>query len=236
VVIPTYNERRNLERLLPRVDAALRDTGVRTTVVIVDDNSTDGTADAARGFCMSNGSIEVIVRQGKLGLGSAILRGLSRGFNMRPKASFFFQMDADLSHPPELLDPLYRFLSEDRDLVVGSRYVRGGRVFGWPVHRRVISRTANAYATTMLGLPVSDATSGYKGYTREVVSHLLEDRIESEGYAFQVEMLYRLVKAGFTLDEYPIGFVERSTGESKLGLSGVLEFLYVVPKIRFLSS
>lgn len=234
VVIPTYNERENIERLLMGLDSAFRSLNAGGSIIIVDDNSADGTAVLAAKFRASCADIKVVVRPDKLGVGSAILQGLERGFESKPKARFFFQMDADLSHPPELLGNLVGALLQGHDVVVGSRYCLGGRIVGWPVLRRVVSRAANSYARVMLGLPVRDVTSGFKGYTRDVVSHLLRGGVVSEGYSFQVEMLFKLRRAGFGIVEHPITFVERRSGRSKLGLREVVTFLYAVPAFRLL--
>jgi dolichol-phosphate mannosyltransferase len=228
VIIPTYNESDNLTRLLPLV----LQQDERLEVLIVDDASPDGTGALAEEIAAQNPRVHVLHRAGKLGLGTAYLAGyrwgLERGYD------WFFQSDADFSHDPGHLPDFIAALAE-YDVVSGSRYV-GGRVtvVNWPMPRLLLSYFANIYARIATGLPVSDATAGYKAFRRVVLETLDLNRVESEGYAFQIEMSFRAWKKGFRLGEIPIVFVDRTLGESKMSKRIVREAVWKVWKLRIL--
>jgi dolichol-phosphate mannosyltransferase len=222
VVVPTYNEAENIDRVLRRVRGAMSEA----TVLVVDDGSPDGTADLAELLGKELGDIEVMRRHGKSGLGSAYRAGfrwgLDRGFDA------FVEMDADLSHEPEALPDLVGALSGGCELAVGSRYVPGGVIPNWAWHRRLLSRGGNVYASSLLGLGVSDSTSGFRAYASTVLRRIELDRIRADGYGFQIEMTYEAKRAGATVVEVPIRFVDRVEGESKMSAIIVVEALALV--------
>jgi len=217
VVLPTYNEVENIDRVLRRIRAALADA----TVLVVDDGSPDGTADAAEVLGKELGNIEIMRRQGKSGLGSAYRAGfrwgLDRGFDA------CVEMDADLSHDPDALPDLVGALSGGCELAVGSRYVPGGIIPNWAWHRRLLSRGGNVYASALLGLGVADSTSGFRAYAASVLRRIDLDRIRADGYGFQIEMTYQAKRAGAPIVEVPIRFVDRVEGESKMSTFIVVE-------------
>ena len=222
VVVPTYNESENIDRVLRRIREAMTEA----TVLVVDDGSPDGTADIAELLGKELGYIEVMRRHGKSGLGSAYRAGfrwgLDRGFDA------FVEMDADLSHEPEALPDLVGALSGGCELAVGSRYVPGGVIPNWAWHRRLLSRGGNVYASSLLGLGVSDSTSGFRVYASTVLRRIELDRIRADGYGFQIEMTYEAKRAGATVVEVPIRFVDRIEGESKMSMIIVVEALGLV--------
>ena len=222
VVLPTYNESENIGQVLRRIRAALPSA----TVLVVDDGSPDGTAGMAEILGKELGSIEVMRRAGKSGLGSAYRAGfawgLERGFDA------CIEMDADLSHEPEALPSLVAPLLEGRELVIGSRYIPGGVIPNWAWHRRLLSRGGNVYASTLLGLGVADATAGYRAYSAPLLARLDLDAVRAEGYGFQIEMTYAARRAGASILEVPISFVDRVEGESKMSTFIVVEALGLV--------
>ncbi|CAN5622677.1 polyprenol monophosphomannose synthase [soil metagenome] len=229
VVIPTYNERDSLPKIVPMVLA--QDPTLH--VLVVDDDSPDGTGAVAEGLAREYPDrVHVLHREAKEGLGRAYVAGFEWGL-ARPYARIC-EMDADLSHPPERLPDFIAAL-EEVDVVVGSRYV-GGRanVVNWPITRLFISVFGSWYARTITRLPLSDATGGFNMFRREVLEVIPLDRIESNGYSFQIELKYRAWKKGFTLREIPIVFTERAEGESKMSRAIVREAIWKVWKLRIL--
>ena len=222
VVLPTYNESENIDHVLRRVRAALP----AATVLVVDDGSPDGTADMAEILGKELGSIEVMRRGGKSGLGSAYRAGFRWGLDHGFDACV--EMDADLSHEPEALPSLVAPLTEGHELVIGSRYIPGGEIPNWAWHRRLLSRGGNLYASALLGLGVSDATAGFRGYAASLLHRLDLDAIRAEGYGFQIEMTYQAKKAGASILEVPIRFIDRVEGESKMSAFIVVEALGLV--------
>ncbi len=222
VVLPTYNESENIDHVLRRIRAALPDA----TVLVVDDGSPDGTADLAEVLGKELGSIEVMRREAKSGLGSAYRAGfrwgLDRGFDA------CIEMDADLSHEPEALPSLVAPLADGIGLVIGSRYVPGGVIPNWAWHRRLLSRGGNIYASTLLGLGVADATAGFRCYAASLLERIDLDQVRAEGYGFQIEMTYAAKRAGAAILEVPISFVDRVQGESKMSAFIVFEALGLV--------
>lgn len=228
VIIPTYNERENIPRVVPRV----LDEDGRLDVLVVDDDSPDGTAEAAERLAAEDARVNVLRRRGRRGLGPAYVDGFRWGLDR--DYVLFFQMDADLSHPPrhlpEFIDRIARY-----DGVIGSRYVDGRvTVINWPIRRLLLSYFGTLYARTITGLPVSDATGGYNCFRRRVLEELALDRIESDGYAFQIELKLRAWRKGFRIAEIPIVFTERDTGESKMSRKIVREAVWKVWKLRLL--
>lgn len=223
VVVPTYQEAANVVELLRRLRAAVPDAGV----LVVDDASPDGTAALAAAAAREVGGVEVLRRPGKVGLASAYLDGFRRG--LAGGAEVLVEMDADLSHDPSALPALLEPVEAGRaDLVLGSRYVPGGSIPAWSWHRRALSRWGNRYAAAALALDVADATSGYRAYRADLLRSLELDRVRSDGYGFQIEMVYRARRAGARVEEVPISFTERVTGRSKMSGRIVVEALALV--------
>lgn len=228
VIIPTYNEAENIPRLIP----AVLSQAPAIDILIVDDGSPDGTADLVRRLQAGSNRIHLIVRAGKMGLGTAYVEGFR--FAIRNGYAFVFEMDADFSHDPAEI-PNYLRTVEQADLVIGSRYTNGVRVLNWPINRLLLSYFANVYTRFMLGLPLHDATGGFKCYRRAVLEAIDLGRIHSNGYAFQIEMSYKAWKKGFRLTEIPIVFHDRRSGQSKMSRAIVYEAIFMLWKLRFQS-
>lgn len=226
VVIPTYNERQNIERIVP----ALLDGREGLSVIVVDDSSPDGTADVARRMSDADKRVSVIVRPQKQGIGPAYLAGFQRA--LEEGADFIVQMDADFSHPVEMVPELLR-LAHEYDLVLGSRYLNGITVVNWPMSRLLLSYYGNAYARWVTGLPVADVTGGFKCWRRELLARIPLERVRSNGYAFQIEMTFRAWQLGARLHETPILFVDRTVGDSKMNKRIALEALWIVWWLRW---
>jgi dolichol-phosphate mannosyltransferase len=227
VILPTYNEAENLERI---VGAVLEHLPKSRRVLIVDDNSPDGTGEIADRLATSDESIEVLHRQHKEGLGPAYLAGFRVALD--GGAERIIEMDADFSHDPGYLPKLIE-ATESADLAIGSRYVPGGGITEWGPTRRFISRGGSAYARIALGLPIKDLTGGFKCFRRIVLETINLDTIEARGYAFQVETTYRAIKSGFRVVEVPIVFKDRTDGTSKMSKAIVAEAMWRVPAMRF---
>jgi dolichol-phosphate mannosyltransferase len=212
VVIPTYNEAENLEKMV----SALFDLHIAgLNLLVVDDNSPDGTGDLVEKIKLTNPHVDVLHRKGKLGLGSAYIQGFTKA--LAEGADFVGQMDCDFSHNPQNLVELVRIAREEADLALGSRYVPGGSLdTAWPVWRRALSGFGNFYARTILGLKTRDVTGGFKVWRREMLSKMPLDTIKSNGYVFQVEMLYVATRLGCRVKESPIFFADRKFGQSKM--------------------
>ena len=228
VIIPTYNERENIENIITEV--LKQDPHLH--VLIVDDNSPDGTGQIADRIAQSNGKVFVLHREKKSGLGQAYLAGFR--YALQKKFDYIFEMDADFSHDPKYL-PDFLTAIQKADLVLGSRYISGVNVVNWPMTRLLLSYCANIYARWVTGLPVKDSTGGFKCYRRIVLEKIKLDEIKSEGYSFQIETSYRAWKKGFKIVEIPIVFVDRQQGESKMSKKIVREAMWMVWKLRFLS-
>ncbi len=223
VILPTYNERENLEKLLP---ALLKLPNVE--VIVVDDNSVDGTSAFVRKLMKSHRNLKLVERPSKLGLGSAYKDGFKASTGKK-----IVTMDADLSHNPKYIAEFNSIIDENKaDIVIGSRYVSGGRTIGWKLHRKIISWGANFLARKLLGLNVRDATSGYRMYKRDAFAKIASQST-MRGYEFQIEALFLAKKFGFRIYEHPIVFVDRKAGKSKLSLIDILKFLGAVLKLRF---
>jgi dolichol-phosphate mannosyltransferase len=221
VVVPTYNERDNIEIIANRVRSAVPDAHL----LIVDDNSPDGTGEIADKLASSDAHIHVLHRAGKAGLGAAYVAGfrwaLERGYGT------MVEMDADGSHQPEELPKLLDALA-GADLVLGSRYVPGGGVLNWARSRELLSRAGNTYTRLMLGLKLKDATGGYRVFRAATLRRIDLDRVDSQGYCFQIDLARRTIRAGLTVTEVPITFVERERGASKMSKTIVIEALWRV--------
>lgn len=226
VCLPTYNERENLERMVTALGAVLGDDGV---VLVIDDNSPDGTGEIADRLAEEHGFVHVLHRPRKEGLGPAYLAGFRRALELG--ADLILEMDCDFSHDPADVQRLTA-AADDADLVIGSRYVPGGGTRNWGLVRRLISRGGSLYAQLLLGVPVHDLTGGFKCYRRSVLETIALDAIDSKGYAFQIETSYRAIRAGFRVVEVPIVFVDRQVGGSKMSKTIVLEAVWKVPLLR----
>ncbi len=227
VVLPTYNESRNLPQIVP----VILSQDERIEVLVVDDNSPDGTGAVADALAGAIARMHVLHRPAKEGLGRAYLAGfrwgLERGFDC------FFEMDADFSHDPKALKDLIRAVEEGgADLAIGSRYKMGVNVINWPMSRLMLSSGANLYARIVTGLPLTDSTGGFKCFRRRVLEAIPFDRVRSNGYSFQIEMSFRAWKKGFRLVEVPIIFTDRVEGHSKMNKRIVREAIWMVWWLR----
>ncbi|MBI4810098.1 MAG: polyprenol monophosphomannose synthase [Ignavibacteriales bacterium] len=226
VVTPTYDEAENIEKFIKQVLAQGHDI----EILVVDDNSPDGTGDIVEKMKSQNHRIHVIRRQGKMGLGTAYVEGFK--YAIQNKFDFVFEIDADFSHNP---DEIPNFLEKIQscDLVIGSRYTNGVRVINWPIRRLILSYGANVYTRIITGMPIKDATGGFKCFRRQVLEAIDLDAIHSNGYAFQIEMNFKAYSKGFKLCEHPIIFMDRRSGVSKMSKKIIREAVYVVWKLKF---
>jgi dolichol-phosphate mannosyltransferase len=226
VIIPTYNEMENLPRMLDRIDA----TGLGLDVLVVDDGSPDGTGKWVQERLSERKNLHLIQREGKQGLGSAYVRGFR--FAIEKGYDYAFEMDADFSHDPDSLGSFLKEMGE-YDVVVGSRYVNGRvTVVDWPMSRLMLSFCANIYARWATGMPVNDATAGFKCYRVAALKSLDLSKIRSDGYSFQIEVKYKLWKKGFRIKEIPIIFKDRVAGVSKMSGTIVKEALFLLIRLR----
>jgi len=229
VIIPTYNERENVEELIKKIS----DMGF--DMLFIDDNSPDGTGEIIEKLkneflpLQKKVKIDIIHRRKKLGLGSAYIEGFE--WALRRGYEYMFTMDADFSHPTEVLPELLHKL-KNYDVVIGSRYVKGGKIKNWPLHRKIISFLGNTYARVVGGLPIRDCTSGLNGFRRVVIENINFYNMTSEGYGFLIELKYRCFKRNFKICEYPITFTERRFGKSKISKKIIIEAFFLVLKLR----
>ncbi len=221
VIVPTYNEKENIEKLIGQVlekDECLE-------MLIVDDNSPDGTGELVDGVRAQNPRVHVMHREGKLGLGSAYKAGFR--WALERDYELVFEMDADFSHDPRYL-PDFLAAAREADLVIGSRYVQGVNVVNWPMSRLLLSYGASIYTRVITGLPVKDPTGGFKCFHRRVLEALELDKVRSEGYSFQIEVSFKVYRKGFRIKEIPIIFVDRHSGTSKMDKKIVKEAVWMV--------
>ena len=226
IIIPTYNECENLPALLE----AIFSYTPQTDILIVDDNSPDGTGELADRIALIDNRVYAIHRAGKLGLGTAYVAGFK--YAIAHNYDVAFEMDADFSHDPQYL-PNFLAAIEHADLVIGSRYIPGGATPNWSIIRRLISGGGNIFARLVLGMSIHDCTAGYRCYRREVLESIDLESVESQGYGFQVELAYRVMKQGFRIVETPIVFMDRRVGKSKMSRKIVLEAFTYVLRARF---
>jgi dolichol-phosphate mannosyltransferase len=224
VCLPTYNERENLEAML----RALEPLGVR--VLVIDDNSPDGTGEIADRLAETLDFVSVLHRERKEGLGPAYIAGFRRA--LADGADYVLEMDCDFSHDPRAVPSLIAACDAGADLALGSRYVTGGGTENWGLIRRIVSWGGSFYARVLLGVRVRDLTGGFKCFRRRVLETVDLDAIHSKGYAFQIETTYRAIRKGFRIDEVPIRFVDRTEGHSKMSRAIVLEAIWKVPLLR----
>ena len=228
IIIPTYNERENIERLLDRLLAL----PLGLEVLVVDDNSPDGTAALVAARREREPRIHLLERPRKMGLGSAYRDGFR--YALERGAEYIFEMDADFSHDPEAIAEFLR-QAREHDLVLGSRYLHGVTVVNWPLSRLILSYSANVYARWVTGLPLRDCTGGFKCFRRRALEAVRLDKVRSDGYAFQIEMSFKCWKRGMRLCEIPILFVDRRAGTSKMNRRIIWEALWMVWRLRFAS-
>ncbi len=225
IIIPTYNEKENIEKII----TAVLNICPSSHVLVVDDNSPDGTAGAVKSIQKKTERVHLVERKGKLGLGSAYVRGfkfaLERGYDL------IFEMDADFSHDPSDVPRLLKAI-EEADLVIGSRYKNGISVVNWPISRLFLSYFANVFARIVTGVPVMDLTAGFKCFRKEVINSLNLDSIRSDGYGFQIEVNYWVHRKGYTIKEIPVIFVDRRSGESKMSKRIIWEAFWLVLRLR----
>jgi len=226
VIVPTYNERDNL----PAIIAAVHEHLAEADVLVVDDNSPDGTGAVADELAARDGKVHVLHRPGKQGLGTAYVAGFK--WALARDYQFVFEMDCDFSHDPKYLPIMLARARSGADLVLGSRYVAGGGTVNWGPMRKVISRGGSLYARTILGIDVRDVTGGFKCFRRGTLERLDLDSVSAQGYGFQIEMTYRTIKQGMRVEEVPIVFVDRRVGQSKMSKKIFLEALTLVWKLR----
>jgi len=229
VIIPTYNEKENIERMVRKVFSF----PFAFDLLIVDDGSPDGTAQIVKNLQIEFGSkLHLLERKGKLGLGTAYIAGFK--YAIQNKFDFIFEMDCDFSHNPDDLVNLFKACSEGgADLSIGSRYVKGGKVVNWPIGRILMSYFASLYVRLILWINIHDTTAGFKCYKRKVLETINLDGIKFIGYAFQIEMKYKVKKAGFKIKEVPITFTDRTAGESKMSKGIFKEAILGVIQMRF---
>lgn len=231
VIIPTYNEKENIEKIIRKVFSLPGDFHL----LIVDDGSPDGTGDIIKGLQQEfPNKLFILERSGKLGLGTAYITGFK--WALQKGYEYIFEMDADFSHDPEDLIRLYDACSKGKDLVVGSRYTKGGKVVNWPWDRIFISKGGALYTKMITWMPVNDPTAGFVCYNRRVLEKIPLDKVHFVGYAFQIEMKYRAWKLGFKIGEVPITFKDRKEGVSKMSGSIIKEAMYGVWKMRGFSN
>lgn len=230
IVIPTYNEKDNIKKLIPKIFEVFKNEDLKGEVIVVDDSSPDGTSKIVKKL-KEDYSINLIQRKEKKGLGSAYIAGFKKA--LENKLDLIFEMDADLSHDPKEIPNFLEKVNKGADLVIGSRRVNGGKTVGWNWYRKLVSLGGNFIGKFIAGIDFSDLTSGYRVYKNSVLQNIDLKKIESEGYAFQLEMLARVIKKDYNVDYVPIVFKDRVSGESKLSKIELLKFLWTAFKIRF---
>jgi len=227
VIVPTYNERENIEVVITRLLALPYDLHV----LVVDDGSPDGTGDLVEAWSGRDPHVHVLRRPGKMGLGSAYRDGFR--YALEHGAEYIFEMDADLSHDPDAIGGFLE-AAKDADVVLGSRYLNGVTVVNWPLRRLVLSYSANVYTRIVTGMPVRDATGGFKCFRRRALEAIRLDLVKSDGYAFQVEMSYKCWRRGFRIKEIPIVFTDRTAGVSKMSRRIIWEAVWMVWRLRLI--
>ncbi len=226
VVMPTYNEKDNIERIVP----AVLSQDERIDMLIVDDSSPDGTGEIVDRIAESNPRVDVIHREGKQGLGTAYVRGFK--YSLENGYDLTFEMDADFSHDPAYLPKVIAAAEEGYDLIVGSRWVHGGGIEDWPKSREILSRLASMYSKLVTWMPVHDTTAGFQAFRRRVFENLNLDGIRSDGYSFQIETKFKVWRKGFRIKEIPIIFKDREHGVSKINRKIVYEAFFIVWLLR----
>ena len=229
IIIPTYNELENIQLLIPDILGRYKNN---IDILVVDDNSPDETGNFIEELGKTNDKVKLLRREKKMGLGTAYVAGFK--YALKNNYNYIFEMDADYSHDPKEIKNFLKSIKEC-DLVLGSRYVRGVNVVNWPMRRLILSYFANIYTRFVTGMPIRDATGGFKCFKREVLESIDLDNIKSNGYAFQIEMTYKAWKKGFKIGEIPIIFIDRTVGSSKMSRKIVREAIFMVWKLRIRS-
>lgn len=230
VIIPAYNETDSIKKLILQILCF----HPKFNILVIDDNSPDGTGKIVEELSQKDNRIKILTCPKKNGLGRAYLEGFRHALLQEPPYERIIQMDADFSHSPRYLSALIN-ATQNTDISIGSRYITKGRIFKWGLYRRVLSYCANLYARFWLNLRVKDCTSGFRCFRRDVLSQIKLETIKSNGYMFQIELLTRCIRLGYSLREVPITFVERKSGKSKLGFFDVCEAIFSVPRLKFRS-
>lgn len=225
VIIPTYNEVENIQKIIPTV----LEQDARLDILVVDDNSPDGTAEAVIRWTNKTPRVKILQREAKMGLGTAYVAGFQ--YALQRSYKYIFEMDADFSHDPKEI-PRFIEAIQDHDLVIGSRYIKGVNVVNWPLSRLLLSYCANYYTKIVTGMSLHDATGGYKCFRREVLEAIDLEKIRSDGYAFQIEMNFNAWRLGFRICEIPIIFVDRFIGVSKMSSDIISEAAFMVWRLR----
>ena len=231
IVVPTYNESQNLPVLIDQLVNVFKEYKIDANIIIIDDNSPDGTGIVADELAEKNTSIHVINRDRKLGIGSAHIDGLKYAIE-KIASDAVFTMDSDLSHDPECIPDFIKLCIKGCDVVVGSRYIENGEIENWPFHRKIISKGANFLASTVLGVNIHDMTTGYRCYTKKVIQTIDLDSIKSNGYSFLEEILFRCAEKKFIICETPIVFHDRKHGKSKLSRYEMVKFLITILRLK----
>ena len=221
IIIPTYNEKENISKIVPDIFEVFKRNKIDGNVIVVDDGSPDGTGDVVKDL-MKKYNLDIIERKCKSGLGSAYIAGFKKA--LKESSDIIFEMDADYSHNPKYIPDFVNKINEGYDLVIGSRYIKGGAVKNWGPKRIMVSKGGNFVARTLSGLRTNDVTAGYRAYRKEIFKRLDLDRIRSSGYDFQIEMVFRTSRKGFKVTEIPITFVDRHVGSSKLARKDIIKF------------
>lgn len=228
IVLPTYNEKDNIKAIIPKIFEVFEKNKIEGNVIVVDDNSPDGTAEEVKKL-QKNYSIDLIEREKKMGIGSAYVTGFRKA--IKNKSDVVFEMDADYSHNPDHIPDFIEGMNKF-DLIIGSRRIEGGKVIGWNWYRKAVSSGGNWIGRWISGIDVSDLTSGFRAYKKNVIESIDIDKIQSSGYAFQLEILARCLKKGFKVGATPIVFVDRRAGKSKLSKKELINFFLTATKIR----
>ena len=228
IVIPTYNEKNNIENILSKISSI----NSSYDILVVDDNSPDKTYEVVRKISKKNSHIKLLLRKNRAGIGTAYCAGFDYG--IKKKYEKIVQIDADMSHDPMDIPKLIK-LSNTYDLVIGSRYVNGISIINWPLSRLILSYSANIYAKLLTGMKIMDCTGGFKCFNSKVLKSIDLDKVESQGYSFQIEMNYLTYKNNFTIHEIPIIFKDRTIGKSKMSKRVIFEAIYLVPMLRIKS-
>ena len=229
IIIPTYNEASNIEKIIAKINTVL--DSYRFSILVIDDNSSDGTKDILDNLKYKYVNFHVLNRKEKLGLASAYIQGFQ--FGLKNGYDYLIQMDADFSHNPEYLPVIIQKLT-DYDVVIGSRNIKGGSVVGWGLLRNLISKGGSIYSKLILSCPIDDLTGGFNGWRSDIINNVLSKKIISKGYSFQIEMKYRAYKNNASILEIPIKFVNRKFGKSKMNKKIFLEALINILKFRFI--
>lgn len=231
IVLPTYNEKENLPQVIQKLLNVFDDSQLMGNIIVVDDNSPDNTGMLADQIAEREQRVQVIHREGKLGLGTAYVTGFKHALEI-DMADLVFSMDCDLSHDPAYIPDFIDMHLKGYDIVVGSRYISGGRVENWGIHRRIMSKGANLLSSTILGVKVKDMTTGYRCYAGTVLKEIDIDSITSNGYSFLEEILFMCNRKGFTIGETPIVFIDRTLGSSKLSKNEMWKFFLTLIRLK----